>query len=75
MVIEPFCLLKGMFGPLDDVVLKDFIDSGEKDAKSGNTHHKARVIIRMCLCIFEDLRPDDIELDVLASQSEIGLDE
>ena len=75
MVIEPFCLLKGMFVPLDNIVLEHFINGSEKYTESGDAHQKIRVILGMYLGVFEDIRPDNVELDVLAAQGEIGLDE
>ena len=59
----------------DDLFLMIPIKINKIVAVSGNAHEKTSVFIRIFLSLPKSLRVDDIELNMMAAEAEVGLDE
>ena len=61
-----------LFGPFDDLVLQLFAEVVEMVAIAGDPDNQVLILVRMILCVDQRLPVDDVELDVVAVQAEIG---
>jgi len=67
-------LLKRLLGAFDDLVLKFFAEIVEVVTIAGNPHNQVFVVFRLLLGGQQRTAVDDIKLDVMTIQTEVGAD-